>query len=88
VQGTTGTDYTFVLDYEDSNKAAITVGDSEYSTIVAKLYDYNNQEIGVKDKTIEWVLLNSSLIDLQTVAEPHKANIKVKANSLSEIELK
>lgn len=88
VQGTTGTDYTFVLDYEDSNKAAITVGDSEYSTIVAKLYDYNNQEIEVKDKTIEWVLLNSSLVDLQTVAEPHKANIKVKASSLSEIELK
>lgn len=41
--GTTGTDYTLLLDFEGLD--VLTVGNNQPVTVVAKLYDYENKEI-------------------------------------------
>ena len=46
--GTAGTDYTFVLDFQDRN-TALTIGDNEAVLVEAKLYDYKGFQID-KDK--------------------------------------
>ena len=58
--GTTGTDYTFVLDF-DNNLTAITAGNvgAEYG-ITARLYDTKNEEIDISKNTIEWKWFKST----------------------------
>lgn len=51
--GTTGTNYTFVLDL-DGNKNAITIGSMDSIPVTAKLYDTQNREQDLSDKEIDW----------------------------------
>lgn len=56
VAGTTGTDCTFILDFEDNNKNAITIGTGESINVVAKLYNEENKEeiLDFNKYQIEW----------------------------------
>jgi hypothetical protein len=61
--GTSGTDYTFILDFEP-NKNAITLGDEEGLTVKASLYDHNGQDLKLAEQEnidITWSLLNNEL---------------------------
>lgn len=51
--GTTGTDYTFILDF-DNGITAITAGSTGLVSVTARLYDYANQEIDISGKNISW----------------------------------
>ena len=59
--GTSGTDYTFILDFA-SNENAITLGDEGGLTVKASLYDHNGQDIKLEKQEnidITWSLLNN-----------------------------
>lgn len=59
--GTSGTDYTFILDFEP-NKNAITLGDEGGLTVKASLYDHNGQDIDIAKQEniiIKWELLRN-----------------------------
>ena len=49
--GTTGTEATLILDFTDSNRNAMTIGDAEVVEIKAFLYDYENNLIDLSTKT-------------------------------------
>lgn len=54
--GTTGTDYTFILDF-DNGATALTINDTTAVTVTARLYDYENKEIedfGERQITWSW----------------------------------
>lgn len=52
--GTMGSDCTFVLDFE-GNAVALTTDDTETAvTVVAKLYDYENNEVDLTEHEIIW----------------------------------
>lgn len=54
--GTTGTDYTFILDFDDG-ATALTINDTTAVTVTARLYDYENKEIedfGEREITWSW----------------------------------
>lgn len=53
IAGTTGTDYTFILDFDDGITAVTNTNDSKV-TITARLYDYENNEINISDREITW----------------------------------
>lgn len=50
--GTSGTDYTFVLDFD--NQTVATLGKIEEIPITARLYDAKNKEVDLTGKTINW----------------------------------
>lgn len=68
IAGTTGTDCTFILDFDDSKTAVldriyskddegntIVIDEEETSvTVTARLYDYENNEVDISDKEITW----------------------------------
>lgn len=57
VAGTTGTNYTLVIDF-DNNETALTVGNPKTVSLKAKLYDQANQEITekqLKQQNIRWL---------------------------------
>lgn len=51
--GTTGTDYTFILDFDDG-VTALTIGSEDAVHVTARLYDYENNEIDIANKEISW----------------------------------
>ena len=51
--GTTGTDYTFILDF-DNGVTAVTAGSDDAVFVTARLYDYENNEIDISDRIITW----------------------------------
>lgn len=53
IAGTTGTDCTFILDF-DNGITAVTNESNSAVTITARLYDYENNEVDISGKTIEW----------------------------------
>lgn len=53
VAGTTGTDCTFILDF-DNGVTAVTDIKDDFVTVTARLYDYENNEIDISNETIEW----------------------------------
>lgn len=53
VAGTTGTDCTFILDF-DNGVTAITNDGSSAVTVTARLYDYENKEVDLSGRTIKW----------------------------------
>lgn len=68
--GTSGTDYTFVLDFIDPNNAALTTppkeengernGEKEYVEVEARLYNYQGNEVDITGKKITWSIVNSN----------------------------
>lgn len=57
--GTSGTDYTFILDF-DKGVTALTLGDIEAVNVTARLYDYEGLEVDIKDKKITWQWANAA----------------------------
>lgn len=53
IQGTSGTDVTLVLDF-DNGVSARTVGSDDAVIATARLYDYENKEIDISQYTLEW----------------------------------
>lgn len=53
VAGTTGTDCTFILDFDNGITAVDDNGTSAV-TVTARLYDYENKEIDLSTRTIQW----------------------------------
>ena len=53
VAGTTGTEYTFILDF-DGGVTAITNNAAKAVTVTARLYDYENKEIDLTNHTVTW----------------------------------
>lgn len=53
VAGTTGTDCTFILDF-DKGKTCLKQGDNSAVTVTARLYDYENNEVDLSDRAITW----------------------------------
>ena len=51
--GTTGTDYTFILDF-DKGITAVTADSNDAVFVTARLYDYENNEIDISDRKITW----------------------------------
>ena len=51
--GTAGTDYTFVLDFED-RATALTINDNTSVIVRARLYDNKGEEINITGKHIDW----------------------------------
>jgi hypothetical protein len=51
--GTSGTDCTLVLDFDD-NATALTSGSASKVSVTARLYDYENEEIDISNQNIEW----------------------------------
>lgn len=56
--GTTGTDFTFVLDFTEG-KTGIPLGNKSIE-VVAQLYDYNNKLVNIDDSSINWTILNNN----------------------------
>lgn len=83
--GTMGSDCTFVLDFE-GNAVALTTGDTETAVIVvAKLYDYENNEVDISDKTIDWGWKNEEDDDneiIERVDNGVRTELKLKTNSV------
>ena len=65
--GTTGTDCTFILDF-DNGVTAVTDQANSAITVTARLYDYENNEIDLTGRTIEWDWKTSDgLLDHRTL---------------------
>lgn len=62
--GTTGTDCTFVLDF-DNGVIALTQGSGDAITVTARLYDYENKEVDLSKYTIEWTIKNQEGMSLR-----------------------
>lgn len=56
--GTTGTDCTFILDFDDG-ATCVKYGSSVATTVTARLYDENNKEVDISNYSIEWAWRNS-----------------------------
>ena len=62
VAGTSGTDCTFIIDF-DNGATAVTASGSQATTVTARLYDYENKEVDLLSDTrvsISWTWKNSS----------------------------
>ena len=78
--GTSGTDYTFVLDFED-NVNAMTIGDTAKVVVRARLYDYEGKEIeGLEEKNIEWSVEGANYISLRELNEIDENGQKISNN--------
>lgn len=53
IAGTSGTDCTFILDF-DNGVTAMTVGSDSLVNITARLYDYENKEVDLTGRSITW----------------------------------
>ena len=81
--GTMGSDCTFVLDFE-GNAAALTVGDTEAAvTVVAKLYDYENNEVEITaENEIDWDWKTSDE-NIELIEDGIRAELKLNASSIT-----
>lgn len=58
--GTSGTDYTFVIDF-DKGVTALTLNDTSAVEVTARLYDYKGEEVtGLETKNITWQWANAA----------------------------
>ena len=53
IAGTSGTDCTFILDF-NNGVTAMTVGSSSVVNVTARLYDYENKEVDLEGRSITW----------------------------------
>lgn len=60
--GTTGTDYTLVLNIDD-NKQVITYGKDTSIGVTARLYDIENKELDLTGKSVSWSWFKKSVED-------------------------
>lgn len=90
VAGTTGTDATLVLDF-DNGITAMTIVDTDAITVTARLYDYENNEVqNLGNRNITWAWkenTDSGLISLTTnKADSGKLNqVELKLNNVSSV---
>lgn len=82
--GTSGTDATFVLDF-DNGVPGLTVGSDQAVVITARLYNHMNEEIDLSEySNITWSMLNDDQGDVTiSAADQHsyKRELKLKENS-------
>lgn len=83
VAGTTGTDCTFILDF-DNGVTAVTDNSDAAVTVTARLYDYENNEIEdfltSGNRTIEWSWKTSDQ-KLNIIGNNKSSNIEIKRNT-------
>lgn len=77
VAGTTGTDCTFILDF-DNGVTAITNDSSSAVTVTARLYDYENNEVSLEGRDITWKFKDDGdgLLTISSLTEPYRREIK------------
>lgn len=77
VAGTTGTDCTFILDF-DNGVTAVTNNSSSAVTVTARLYDYENNEVNLEDRDITWEFKDGGddLLTISSLTEPYRREIK------------
>lgn len=82
--GTAGTDYTFVLDFED-RATALTINDNTSVVVRARLYDNKGEEINITGKSINWSISGFEGISYASVPDAKdKYELKLK-QSIKEI---
>lgn len=77
--GTTGTDCTFVLDF-DNGITALTIGNPVATTVTARLYDHENKEVDLSEYSIDWNILNSEEITYNVITSPYQIELQVANN--------
>lgn len=80
--GTSGTECTFVLDF-DNGVIALTQGSKDAITVTARLYDYENKEVDLSKYTIEWTIKNQKDMSLRRIenGENYKREIVLSSSS-------
>lgn len=58
--GTTGTDFSFILDFDDGKTGIPVEDDGEVLTVSAYLYDYNNKLQDISQRDIIWSIENNN----------------------------
>lgn len=80
--GTTGTDHTFILDFDDG-VTALTIGSENAVHVIARLYDYENNEIDITNKEISWSWkTNDGKISLSNTTS-HKIELQLVDNTIT-----
>lgn len=74
--GTSGTDVTFILDFENG-VTALTQNDTEVKIVVAKLYDQENQEVDLSSYNINWKFKTGSGINLISTADSYRVELQL-----------
>lgn len=81
--GTTGTDCTFILDF-DNGITALTVGNPVATTVTARLYDHENKEVDLSKYSIDWSILNQNQqITYNVIKSPYQVELQLTSNNPS-----
>ena len=80
--GTSGTDCTFILDF-DNGITALTIGNTPATTVTARLYDYENKEVDLSEYSIEWSILNQNQITYNVIESPYQVELQLTSNNPS-----
>ena len=84
VAGTTGTDCTFILDF-DNGITAVTNNATDAVTVTARLYDYENNEIELKNYPITWGWkVNDGLLKDEVIGSETNFRREIKRNTENE----
>lgn len=84
VAGTTGTDCTFILDF-DNGITAVTNNATDAVTVTARLYDYENNEVELKNYSITWGWkVNDGLLTDVTIGSETNFRREIKRNTEKE----
>ena len=79
--GTSGTDATFVLDF-DNGINALTKGSTEAVVVTARLYDYNNIEVPLNNHDIKWTFKSGTGMSIIPQTDKNKVEIKLTNSSM------
>lgn len=79
--GTSGTDATFVLDF-DNGINALTKGSTEAVMVTARLYDYNNIEVPINNYDIRWTFKSGTGMSITPQTDKNKVEIKLTNSSM------
>ena len=79
--GTSGTDATFVLDF-DNGINALTKGNTEAVMVTARLYDYNNIEVPINNHNIQWTFKSGTGMSITPQTDNNKVEIKLTNSSM------
>lgn len=79
--GTSGTDATFVLDF-DNGINALTKGSTEAVMVTARLYDYNNIEVPISNHDIRWTFKSGTGMSITPQTDKNKVEIKLTNSSM------
>lgn len=79
--GTSGTDATFVLDF-DNGINALTKGSTEAVMVTARLYDYNNIEVPINNYDIRWTFKSGTGMSITPRTDKNKVEIKLTNSSM------